>query len=222
MSMDVKLLQQLIDDAENGKPELPDEVLHVQGFSAPKVRRLLNALCSQPGARYLEIGTYCGSTFIPALYGNEAEAMCIDYFKGNWQQVYDSRLRFLTNTQRLIPGREFRIIDGDCFQVALEQMPREVNVYFYDGDHSHDAQYEAIKHYAPALANQFVLLVDDWNWQEARTGTQQAIEELGYTIIADHQLIGEYNGDQVGWWNGLYVALIEKESIHETVLAAVS
>lgn len=205
--MNEETLQQLIKDAEDGKPDLPEAVLNIQGYSSPRVRRLLNALCSQPGARYLEIGVCYGSTFIPAVYGNEAEATCIDH----WQMFNGSRGSFDQNVTRHIPEREFTALAGDCFSdEILAQVPHSINVYFYDGAHDRESHYKALMKYALYMADQFVLLIDDWNWAEPNHGAKQAFEEWGFTRLAEFNLEGAYNGDQVGWWNGLYVGLIQK------------
>lgn len=201
------LLHQLITEADNGLPALPDAVLNVQGYSAPKVRRLLNALCSQPGAIYLEIGVCYGSTFIPAIFGNEAQATCIDH----WEMFKGSRALFDANVARLIPDRAFTALQGDCFSDEIKaQAPRGVTVYFYDGAHDRDSHYQALMQYAPMMADQFVLIIDDWNWSEPNHGAKQAFSEWAYKSIAEHNLPGAYNGDQAEWWNGLYVGLFQK------------
>lgn len=46
-------------------------------------------------------------------------------------------------------------------------------------------------------------MVDDYTWAGARLGTQQAIVELGLTVRYARELID-------GWWNGLYVSVLEK------------
>lgn len=214
--MDEQTLRQLIDDAARGGTTLPDEIEHLPGFSAPRVRRLLNALCSQEGANYLEIGTYTGSTFIPAVYHNEALATCIDH----WQMFKGSREAFDERVSQHLPDREINVIEADCFTVDLARIPQGVTVYFYDGDHSAEAQYKALTYFAPVLADQFVLLVDDCNWEEPRNETKRAIKDLGWREVYGVLLPGAYNGDQEQWWNGLYVTLIEKVGILETLPAA--
>lgn len=204
--MDETTLKQLIDDAEHGKPILPDEIVNIEGFSSPKVRRLLNSLCAQPGANYLEIGVHIGSTFIPALYGNKARATCID----SWKMFDGAREQFRKNVDKFLPLRSIEIIDGDCWKVAKSKLHGGYNVYFYDGDHTREAQRKALIHFASTLAHQFVLLVDDCNWEEPREETKKVINDLGWKVLYSVLLPGAYNGDAVGWWNGLYVGLIEK------------
>lgn len=204
--MDTDTLKRLITDAEQGKSELPDDILNFEGgLSSPRVRRLLNALCAQPEARYLEIGVHTGSTFIAAVYGNTAPATCID----QWQMFDHAQEQFERNVKRLIPSRAFTQIDGDCFSVELNGL-RGVNVFFYDGAHDRTSQYDAIKHYADRLARRCVLLVDDANWEEPREETRRAVRDLGWRVLYDVLLPGDYNGSAAGWWNGLLVMLVEK------------
>ncbi len=205
--MDAAFLRYLIDVADYGWPELTPELVNFTGsFSAPKVRRLLNALCSQRGARYLEIGVHTGGTLIPALYRNEAVATCID----NWRMFDGAREQFRRNLDRFLPNRVIEIHDADCWQIELAMLDRGYNIYFYDGDHSAESQYNGIVRYAPVLAKRFVLLIDDCNWIEPREETKRALHDLNYHILYDVLLPGAYNGDASGWWNGLYVGLIEK------------
>lgn len=213
--MDETLLKQLIEDAQEDRFTLPKDIENIPGFSAPCVRRLLNLLCSQEDANYLEVGVFLGSTFIPAVYNNAAQVTCIDH----WQMFAGSYEQFLKHVEWYIPDRKINIINGDCFTVDLSLIPQGVNVYFYDGDHKRDAQYKALTYFAPVLADRFVLLVDDCNWIEPFEETKRAIKDLGWHEVYGELLAGAYNGDQRQWWNGLYVALIEKVGILETMPA---
>jgi len=47
------------------------DALEVEGMSDKSVRHLLNNLASAPGTKYLEVGSWRGSTFVSALTGNE-------------------------------------------------------------------------------------------------------------------------------------------------------
>jgi hypothetical protein len=69
----------------------------------------------------------------------------------------------------------------------------------------------------PALASQFVLIVDDWNWPAVRYGTLRAISEVGATInysmeirttLNDtHPTIAMENSD---WHNGYFISVLSK------------
>ena len=61
--------------------KISDEIKFMSGMSGRKYRYLINNLVSLiSNPRYLEIGSWAGSTVCSALYGNQAKAVCID----NW------------------------------------------------------------------------------------------------------------------------------------------
>lgn len=182
----------------------------VEGYSSTMVRQLLNALNSHPNTkRYLEIGVHMGSTFIPAVFGNKVKPTCID----NWSRFGNFRPQFEANIKKHLPGRKVNLIECDAFQVDLSKVWQPVDVYFFDGEHSYDDQYKALTYYDHVLASQFVFLVDDWNWAEPRDATHKAIADLGYNVIKEWALEGDYNGSERGWWNGLGVFALEKRVI---------
>lgn len=179
----------------------------IEGFSSTKVRQLLNRIVGHPDCKnYLEIGVHLGSTFIPAIYGNEVNATCID----NWIRFGNRRTQFENNLAVHVPDAKINMIEADCWTVDLAKVIQPVDVYFFDGEHHYDDQYKAFTYYNPVLSERFVALVDDYNWSEPRDATQKAFKDLGYNVIVDWFLHGDYNGSEKGWWNGLYVALVEK------------
>jgi hypothetical protein len=63
--------------------KLPQAIRDIVGMSGQTYRSFINNLVeSCPDARYLEIGSWQGSTAAAALYGNAAKCVCID----NWSQ----------------------------------------------------------------------------------------------------------------------------------------
>ncbi len=86
--------------ANDGK--LPMEVLALQGMSGRKYRLFINNLiASIEDARYLEVGTWMGSTLCSAIHGNKVRALAID----NWSQFGGPVAQFLTNLSRFQSGR---------------------------------------------------------------------------------------------------------------------
>ncbi len=62
------------------------------------------------------------------------------------------------------------------------------------------------------MADEFILLVDDFWWNEVQEGTWRGIKEAGLNV---EYSINLYNGvesdcSETGWWNGFHVALITK------------
>ena len=61
--------------------KIPDWIKFMSGMSGKKYRYFINNFVSlTDNPRYLEIGSWTGSTVCSALYGNTAKAVCID----NW------------------------------------------------------------------------------------------------------------------------------------------
>lgn len=203
-------VQKSIENANNGYSKLIPEVLHIEGYSSSKVRHFLNNVCSFPHARYLEIGTWKGSTFISALYGNVQnieEAVGID----NWALFGGPSNEFRANCHRFLTNNVYNFYDHDCFAIDTSKLFKQpVNVYFYDGEHHAIDQERAFTYYDSIFDDVFIAIVDDWNWQMVQDGTRTAFKKLNYTILYEIVLPASYAGDLNNWWNGLYVAVIQK------------
>jgi hypothetical protein len=180
----------------------------VEGYSGWKVRNLLHRLNKmRKHTKYLEIGVHLGSTFIPAVYGNSTiRATAIDA----WNMFGDLEDRFKHNVYDHISPKKVNIVHADFRTLDVSCIWGPVNVYFYDGDHGSDCQYKAITHVYPALADQFILIVDDFNWQEPRDETYRALRDLHAQIECEWVLKGPYNGNENEWWNSLFVGIIRK------------
>ena len=201
-----------ITKASNGQSKLIPSILKIEGMSSSKGRYLLNNLCSLPGISYLEIGVHKGSTFISALYGNTGTlsyAVAID----DWSDFARQNKDFMVNTSLYIPKKAFTLIEHDCFSIDIkENFPKPINMYFYDGNHGREYQRKAFTYYNDILDDTFIALVDDWNFSDVEQGTKQAFQELGYTILFEELLPGMTLNDSQNWWNGMYVAVIQKNS----------
>ena len=195
----------------SGPPELVRSVL---GMSGQKYRVFINDLVrSHADARYLEIGSWRGSTAVAALYGNAVKAVCID----NWSQFGAPKEDFLDNMQRVqSPAIDFRFIEEDFRCIDYSSLGR-FNIFLYDGYHSEMAQRDGIVLAQPALDESFVLIVDDWNWRRVRVGTFRAIRdadcsivfavEIRTTLDESHAVIHD---DQSDWHNGYFIAIVSR------------
>ena len=54
-------------------------------------------------------------------------------------------------------------------------------------------------------AGRIAAIVDDWNFEDTRKGTQRALKEGGYKIHFQQILPARRNGDKVQFWNGMAV-----------------
>jgi hypothetical protein len=105
-----------------------------------------------------------------------------------------------------------RILESDCFELDLDVFDKTIDVYFYDGDHAYESQRKAFTYFDPVLSPVFITVVDDYNYERVRAGTQDAFRELKYDVLFERFLASSGNGDIGSWWNGLYVALVRKPS----------
>lgn len=176
-----------------------NEMRQLMGLSSPKVRHLLNNLASQ-SKNYMEIGTYLGGTLKAALIGNQhLYAVAID----NFSMMPNKRQMFFDNTAML----QFQFIEEDSFKVKLSMINEPIELYFYDGYHSFEAQYKALEYYAPILADEFVYVCDDWDRKRIPNATFSAIKDLGLKVVENYDLKGGVNKE---WWNGIGIVKIKK------------
>lgn len=170
------------DQAVAGMTRLSPEVLAMPGMSGRKYRSFVNSLVSlivEP--RYLEVGSWAGSTLCSAILGNSAEAVAVD----NWSQFGGPAGSFFQNlahckgTARVsFLEQDFRRLDFE----ALRSIYGPYNIYLFDGPHAFEDQYDGIIRAQPALQSRYVQIVDDWNWQAVRDGTMKAIADLGLHV----------------------------------------
>lgn len=208
----VQHVEKCLARAEQELSKLDSGVLSIHGMSSPKVRHLLNNLCTLPQCTYLEVGSWKGSTLVGALYRNEAfikEAIAIE----NWSEFGSPRDDCFSNIRRFIPYASLRVIEYDCFYIdPLLSIPNPVNIYFYDGGHDFTSQEKAFTFFNPVFDDVFIAIVDDWNWVPVRNGTYSAFKALNYTVLFERNLMTDANGDMTSWWNGLYIAVVKKGS----------
>jgi hypothetical protein len=208
------IIVQAMKAAENLVSNVSEEVLQLEGMSGYKTRAFYNNLCQMPGTRYLEIGSWKGSTACAAMDGNQIKITCID----NWSQFAGPKDAFLATIERFKGANEFSFIEADCFEIDVKKMPfSKYNVYLYDGDHSFESHKKAITHYLDCLDDIFILIIDDWNYQRVREGTFAGIKETNLTIHYDISIRLTQDDShtpaelcKTTWHNGIAVMVCEK------------
>ena len=102
--------------------KLPDDILAVEGYSSPLVRRLLNNLCDFDGCRYVEVGTWQGATALSASYLNRGSFKAID----NFSEFGGPREVCLRNRQRWRAAVPLRAHRCGCLVLRYrDARPRE-------------------------------------------------------------------------------------------------
>jgi hypothetical protein len=205
----------------------PDTGIYsINGMSGKKYRYFINTLVGAvPNARYLEVGSWMGSTLCSAIHGNTVRAVAID----NWSEFFGPKNEFIANVNRFTtPGAEITFIEGDFRSIDYAQLPGPFNVYLFDGPHEAIDQYQGLSLPLPCLADQFVFIVDDWNWQRVRDGTMSAISQCGFPILyaAAVRTTDDNNSPphltpledfraarDFDWHNGYFIAVLSKPAI---------
>jgi hypothetical protein len=205
-----------VNNAISEQSKLTPDILKISGMSSNKVRHFLNNIIT-PTSRYLEIGSWRGSTFVSALFKNNPEiAFAID----NWSEFTDPNLQsgsgvgpqqaFMENVKKYITC-DYNVIEGDCFKInPVENRIKNINTFFYDGSHDLNSQKQALTYYYDFLSDCFIFMVDDWNEDSTRIGTKIAIEELNLKTIYEYVGKADHNGDRKNWWNGFYISVLKK------------
>jgi hypothetical protein len=196
---------------------------HTEGMTGLKTRHFYNNLLSMDDSRYLEIGTYAGSSVCSAMCNNKAVITVIDnfsYVDGSGNLMPHIKEQFLKNFTKYKGNNQANFIESDCFSLNVEDLGK-YNIYLYDGDHSSDAHYNALKHFLPVLDDTFIFIVDDWNWLDVRNGTFSAIENLNLTIESkweikltdDNTHTPNVEDARATWHNGIFVSVLTKSNI---------
>lgn len=194
--------------------KLSPYVLDIEGMSGRKFRYFLNNLLGTiSNPRYLEVGSWAGSTFCSAIYGNTLRATAID----NWSQFGGPVNHFFVNvghccsadTRVSVLFEDFRNVDFGAIG--------KFNVYLFDGPHAYQDQYDGVVMAWDALADEFVLMVDDWNWEDVRRGTFDAIRDLGLELefkievrTTQDNSHPKLSGKASDWHNGYFIAVVRK------------
>jgi len=205
------LIEKSFENAENHISKLPDEILTMEGMSGIKTRHFYNNLCED--SRYLEIGLWKGSTLCSAMYGNKSTIIGID----NWSEFGGPKDEFLINFEKFKGENNVTILEQDCFTVDKALLPK-FNIYMYDGDHLEGSHYKALSYFYECLDDTFIYIVDDWNWDQVRKGTEQVIKDLNLTIFYEKEIRTTHDGSHPEWGsqeqkeyhNGMYVAVLQK------------
>jgi hypothetical protein len=185
-----------------GRSKLTPDVTALSGLSPPALRHLLNNVCNFPSANYLEIGTWMGATLISASYANPGRFTAVDNFA--WSPPV--RAIFEKVRERFRESCRLTFHDADCWNPALpRKLPKNVNVYFYDGPHGYEDHYQAFTRYDLVLAREFVALVDDWSFWPIRKATRDAFAKLGYRTVFEQEFLAKET-----WSNGLFIAVVRK------------
>lgn len=205
-------IEQALERADRYDSKCSRALLRMEGMSGKKTRHFYNALCAFPDTRYLEIGTWKGSTLCAALEGNQIQAVAID----NWSySPEDIRSEFWANLTLYKGDNVVRVLEQSCWDV--KDIGMTCNVYLYDGDHTTESHEKALTHFLTSLDDVFIYIVDDWNDPRVRRGTLSGISAASLQICYRRDLLTSDDGvhpsvhsQQSDWHNGIAMFVLQK------------
>jgi len=206
------LIDTAFENAENNISKITNDIINIEGMTGIKTRHFYNNLLNMEDSRYLEIGTWKGSSVCSAMCNNKAKIICID----NWSEFGGPKSEFLVNFEKFKGENDATFIENDCFKVDVSILPK-FNIYMYDGNHTDESHYKALLHYYNCLDDIFIFIVDDWNWEDVRNGTLNSIKKLNLKVLYEKEIRMTWDNSHTphdiakySWWNGIYVAILQK------------
>jgi hypothetical protein len=209
--MDKKLkyvdhLQKSFANAELKISNIDDFIKNIDGMTGIKTRHFYNNLVGMEDSRYLEIGTWKGSSICSAMLNNQAKILCID----NWSQFSGPKDEFLNNFYHCKGQNDATFMEVDCFQIDVNNIGK-YNIYMYDGDHTYEAHYKSLNYFIDCLDDTFIFMIDDWNWEDVRRGTLDSIKNLNLEILWNKEIYTPVqDAANQEWWNGISVFVLKK------------
>lgn len=194
------------------KRVFPREFFDLKGLSSAACRIFFNALCNRPGARYLEVGTYTGSSMIAATYKNPLNrAVGID----DWSLDPNARRKLFANLDLfkgdIMCGRKDpEFIEEEAFGLPKDKLG-QFDIYFYDGHHSADSQEKGLTLFFNNLAPVSIVVIDDYSIVRVQQGTIRGIDKLGAKKHLRYAwTLPGGEGFEHLYWGGLAVMVFEK------------
>ena len=209
-----------IDNALSFKSNFVSEGYEIQGITSNRVRHFLNNLCSHDDAVYLELGTLMGSTFFAATMGNDIENIGVDNYSDpeckpmtnnlHWSEVGNAYEEFQRHFKKYENGKSL-FLKSDILDLKEEDFQgKKPNVVFYDADHDYVQQLNALNHIAPFLADKFILVIDDANFDGVIESAIQFVKDNNYDLYFERKILSKIIENPTHWWNGLFVMVLEK------------
>ncbi len=198
----IEQIQEAIEKAERLESKLTNDIIDgVGGFTSPRIRHLMNNL-GGISQNYLEVGIFLGATYVSAAYGND-HLCCtgIDDFS-EFNENKDAEDTFIANCKKSHVMCQY--IKDDCFNIKPDEILFPQDLYLFDGSHDYESQKRAITHFLPMMADEFILVIDDFDWKDVHEGTSAGIKESAVEVLFEQVLTG------TDWHNGIYIALLKK------------
>jgi hypothetical protein len=216
----IKVVKDAYSKSVRRESKVPVELLRTEAMSGELTRHFYNNLLSSSEVhRFLEIGTWQGITLICGMYKNShIECYAVD----NWSQFNGDMNTVITNcTKWHTNGEHIHLIEGDCFDDStISRVPNGIDMFIFDSDHSLESHTNSLVKYIEKCSDEFIFIVDDWNWPDVRNGTYESMKQSNIDILYELEIRTTWNDKHTplddakeNWWNGLYCVVCKKNNL---------
>lgn len=206
-------IKDCIERAKNHQSKMDQTAWGVPALSSLKIRHLMNNL-GAISTNYLECGVHRGGLFCSTLINNtHLRATANDNFASDIVTGEDIEHEFAINRKKCTVVSQWPYIEVkkcDTFDVNPSTIDGPIDLYLFDSDHSYESQRKAMTHFLPAMADEFIICVDDYDWPDVFKGTQDGIEDSRCQVLF-YDIWAGNNHDNDGAWNGFFIALLKKK-----------
>lgn len=196
-----------------GRSDLPAWLLALPALSGRRFRLWLHAMMQAlAGGHLLEIGTGTGSTALAAAWRSGGRVTTID----NWADGPAALAAFNAHRTLLRAPDAVTQVAADFRAVDYAALP-PADIFFYDGPLEPGDVGAALRLAQPALRDQCVLVLDDWNFPPLRDEALAVMADLALPVIwsaelrttldGSHPAVG---GEGSDWHNGCFMAVIDR------------
>lgn len=205
-----------IDIGSKHESSFNEERFYIPGLSSNKIRHFLNHLCGFNDSIYLELGCYTGSTFYAATENNPIRAFAVDNFIEKdikpfrddifLPSVKDPAVEFLSKFN----NPRWTFSNKDVRELSEKDISDKPNIIFYDAGHEYYQQYENLNSIVNLLADKFILVLDDANFDGVVESANEFIQNNNLKVLFERKILTTIPEDETSWWNGIYILILEK------------
>lgn len=209
--MTAEHIETSIQKALKAESNLTESELAVGGFSTPTMRHLFNNICNIEGT-YLEVGLWMGGTFV-ASFNKGLTSIGIENYAQDFGVVGVKDILEANIDKHQGNAKEIQLHFTDCFTIDKSLLPDNIDIYFFDGNHSFESQAKALPFFIDKMASTFLFVVDDFSWTDVFEGTNAGFEALKgkIEIVNCWPLRGYRLQEDPIWHNSVGLFLIKKK-----------